>query len=180
LCPNFFHRDLGDDGFVAAEGEALKAVHKKKTIISLTGSNPLATDAMEAFLRHNPGVVIYMDVKETDIIARLRAMKVDRIVGQSTRSMEDILRWRRGFYERFYDLRAVVPVDLSQEAVGNLILEQYLSYIKSARSTSPHYISTRSAQVSQTLSHVALQGLSPGTIKASVDPILPLIEIIAE
>ncbi len=57
-------------------------------------------------------------------------MKVDRIVGQSTRSMEDILRYRQSFYEKFYDLRVTIPVGLSQQAVSELVLERYVQVMR--------------------------------------------------
>lgn len=54
--------------------------------------------------------MIYLDVCNEDIVKRLEAMKVDRIVGQKkTSNFHDILNYRRGFYEKFYDLRVVIP-----------------------------------------------------------------------
>lgn len=45
-----------------------------------------------------------------DIIKRLEEMKIDRIVGQkSISNFANILNYRKGFYEQFYDLRVLIP-----------------------------------------------------------------------
>lgn len=94
---------LGDAGFVNAEGEACLLVHKSNTIIALSGSVPLHEGAMNHLRKQ--GTVIYLDVPSSIIAQRLHAMKVDRIVGMRTQTLEEILEYRKGFYERFYDVR---------------------------------------------------------------------------
>jgi shikimate kinase len=74
---------LGDDLFVQAEGEALCLVKKTRTVISLSGSNPLHEAGMRTLRENNPNsIFLYLDVSRNDIIQRLEAMKVNRIVGQ--------------------------------------------------------------------------------------------------
>jgi shikimate kinase len=46
---------LGDEQFVIAEGEALASVKKQGTVISLTGSNPLAPNAISTLKSNSPG-----------------------------------------------------------------------------------------------------------------------------
>jgi len=88
---------LGDDAFLAAEGEAVSQLAiDKRCIVSLSGSNPLHHGSMKHI--KSLGNVIFLDVANTDILQRLSRMKVDRIVGQS-QSMADILAYRQQFYE---------------------------------------------------------------------------------
>jgi len=88
---------LGDDGFLAAEAEALvQMTLPDNCIVSLSGSNPLHPDAMR-WIRSS-GRVIFLDVDYSDILARLSTMKVDRIVGRG-RDMADNLQYRQQFYE---------------------------------------------------------------------------------
>jgi len=65
-------------------------------IVSLSGSNPLHRDAMH-WIRSS-GKVIFLDVHESDILARLPTMKVDRIVGHG-HDLANNLRYRQQFYE---------------------------------------------------------------------------------
>jgi shikimate kinase len=86
---------------VELEGEALLTLNKQNTVIALTGkypeksekaefegSNPLHEKSM-LFLRPK-GIVVYIDVPSEDILKRLEIMKVDRIVGQGTKSLGDV------------------------------------------------------------------------------------------
>lgn len=74
---------LGDDAFVEAEGQALAVLKKQGTIVSLSGSNPLNEAGMRALREnHSSSVFLYLDVPRRDILGRLEAMKVNRIVGQ--------------------------------------------------------------------------------------------------
>ena len=73
--------EVGSDGFVEAEGQALLQFNTSGSIVSLTGSNPLHKEAMEH--AKTLGTVVYLDVEDNDILKRLAVMKVDRIVGQN-------------------------------------------------------------------------------------------------
>lgn len=50
-------------------------------VISLSGSNPMHNSAMKH--AQSLGIVVYLDVDDSDILGRLERMKVDRIVGQN-------------------------------------------------------------------------------------------------
>jgi shikimate kinase len=106
---------VGDERFVELEGEALKLVKKSKTVIALTGSNPLHQESMD--LIKQTGTVFYLDVPTQDILDRLERMKVDRIVGQGTKSLSDILTYRKYFYEKNYDVRIAIPKGASIDQV---------------------------------------------------------------
>ena len=89
--------ELGDDSFLASEGEALlQMTMPDNCIVSLSGSNPLHHDSMHWI--HSSGKVIFLDVHHSDILTRLSTMKVDRIVGRG-RDMADNLQYRQQFYE---------------------------------------------------------------------------------
>ena len=89
--------ELGDDSFLAAEGEALlQMTMPDDCVVSLSGSNPLHRDAMQ-WIRSS-GKLIFLDVHHSDILARLSTMKVDRIVGHGL-DMADNLQYRQQFYE---------------------------------------------------------------------------------
>jgi threonine synthase len=114
---------LGDNGFLHAEAQATMQLpkHINNTIISLTGSNPLHPQAMDYV--SSLGHVIYLDVPKHDIIQRMHHMKVDRIVGQATNSLSDILDYRTGFYERSYDARVLVEPGASVQRIGDQVLD---------------------------------------------------------
>ena len=89
--------ELGDEGFLAAEGEAvLQMSLPDNCVVSLSGSNPLHRDAMQ-WIR-SFGKVIFLDTHHSDILARLSSMKVDRIVGRGS-DMTENLQYRQQFYE---------------------------------------------------------------------------------
>ena len=72
---------VGSDGFVDAEGQALLQYSTNDAVISLSGSNPMHKKAMEHV--KSLGTVVYLDVEGGDILNRLAEMKVNRIVGQN-------------------------------------------------------------------------------------------------
>jgi shikimate kinase len=156
---------------VVAEGEALLQIKGLQgTVVSLTGSNPLAEHAMQQFLAQNqPCCCIFLDVDDRDVLARLEKMKVSRIVGQNTRSMAEILQWRRTFYERCYDMRLLLPRSASPEQVSTQLLQQYqhrTRVLELRRSRGGLYESTRSpsaagARTAVDLPEVVLRGLAP-------------------
>lgn len=81
--------ELGDYGFLEAEGHATKQISKSNSIISLTGSNPLNSEAMRHLKKE--GYVIYLESAHESIVERCEKMRVNRIVGQSSYSLSDIL-----------------------------------------------------------------------------------------
>jgi len=114
--------ELGDDGFLKAESEACMSLEKTNTIISLTGSVPLLDEAF-AHLRKD-GVTIFLDVEQDDIVQRMEAMKVDRIVGQSTKSLKEILEYRTEIYENSYDIRVLVEKGATIDQIANQVIDQ--------------------------------------------------------
>lgn len=72
---------VGSEGFVDAEGQALMQYITNDAVISLSGSNPMHKEAMEHV--KSLGDVVYLDVEDDDILNRLAEMKVNRIVGQN-------------------------------------------------------------------------------------------------
>ena len=125
--------ELGDEKFVEAEAEATLQIDKVNSIISLSGSNPLHMEAMNHI--RSQGLVIYLDVANDEIVKRLHKMKVCRIVGQSTKSLSEILAYRREIYEKYYDIRVIIGNDETIESIANKVYE--------ILKVNPTYYSTR-------------------------------------
>jgi shikimate kinase len=139
--------ELGDTEFLQEEARITQALNVKNTIISLSGSNPLVARTIEILSRHS--TIIYLDISKECILDRLHVMKVDRIVGQSSQSLDEILEYRRAIYENSYDIRVVVPYKknldpnsneydyTTQEAIAEHVYDRYRHYSKQ------EYVSTR-------------------------------------
>eukprot|EP01083_Nonionella_stella_P087769 244302_1 len=152
--------ELGDDQFLAEEAKAAMLITPEthqNTIISLTGSNPLNAEAMHHL--RNVGVCIYLDCDQNEIVKRCHKMKVNRIVGQSTKSLEEILSWRHNIYEDSYDIRIVIEDDESQESISNKIVHLLQNEIGANKQQT--FVSTRNNAETQTLSGAISNGLSP-------------------
>lgn len=143
---------LGDDGFLEAEGEAMFHLKKTDTIIALTGSNPLHKKGMD-YIR-SLGIVIYMDVPIDTIARRLYAMKVDRIVGMKNKTIEEVLTYRKDFYEQCYDIRITCGEYDTPSSICKHIIE--------ALQKDEHFVSTRGwYKETNTFCDVVRQGLAP-------------------
>eukprot|EP01117_Protostelium_nocturnum_P004762 TRINITY_DN1726_c0_g2_i8.p1 TRINITY_DN1726_c0_g2~~TRINITY_DN1726_c0_g2_i8.p1 ORF type:complete len:721 (-),score=212.11 TRINITY_DN1726_c0_g2_i8:218-2380(-) len=154
--------ELGDELFVKEEGKVLRSLNVENTVISLTGSNPLDEEAMKHM--KEGGIVYYLDVYDQDILERLEKMKVNRIVGQGSKSLSSILAYRKSFYESFYDVRVLLGINASADQVFEHTLEAIERYRKLQENTKT-FSSTRSLGKEDDLrlsfGEVVLQGLSP-------------------
>lgn len=151
---------VGGQRFLEEEGQALCSFSAAGCVVSLTGSNPLHTAAM----RHvrESGLVVYLDVDSEDIMQRLAAMKVNRIVGQEAGvSMRDILHYRKRFYEKWLDIRVLCGRGDSVEEVVEKVLKAVGRYQNHAAET---YVSTRRDKESSSgetyFSDVVVEGLA--------------------
>ncbi|XP_067025308.1 threonine synthase-like 1 isoform X2 [Acropora muricata] len=114
--------EVGSHGFVDAEGQAVMQFSTSDSVISLSGSNLMHREAMNHI--KSLGDVIYLDVADDDILNRLAAMKVNRIVGQNEGiSMSEILQYRKQFYESSYDVRVSCARGDSAEEIANKTLK---------------------------------------------------------
>lgn len=131
--------EVGGRRFLEEEGQTLCNFSASGCIVSLTGSNPLHTEAMQ-HMKQN-GLVIYLDVDSEDILDRLGRMKVNRIVGQEEGvSMKDILLSRRQFYEKWLDVRVFCGKGDTVEEVAEKVLRAVERYQEHDEET---YVSTR-------------------------------------
>lgn len=73
-----------------AEGCALLQFSSSNAVVSLSGSNPMHREAMDHV--RSLGIVVYLDVEDDEILNRLAAMKVNRIVGQNEGRVISFLR----------------------------------------------------------------------------------------
>lgn len=113
-------------------------------------------EAMAHISNHGP--VLFLDVKNEDILQRLEAMKVNRIVGQEAGvSMTEILAYRQHFYERSYNARIICEANETQESIAGKIVEA----VARLKNHSP-YVSTRSSGKSSGKDFLSavLQGLA--------------------
>ncbi|KAM3593897.1 uncharacterized protein V6R79_024872 [Siganus canaliculatus] len=153
---------VGGECFLEEEGQALCNFSASGCVISLTGSNPLHTAAMQHV--RESGLVVYLDVDCEDIIQRLNRMKVNRIVGQEAGvSMRDILHFRKQFYEKWLDLRVLCGKGDTVEDVVEKVLKAVERYQNHAAET---YVSTRNDCLESTnqrtyFSDVVVEGLAP-------------------
>ncbi|XP_041670677.1 threonine synthase-like 1 [Cheilinus undulatus] len=131
---------VGGERFLEEEGQALCNFSSSGCVVSLTGSNPLHSAAMQHV--REAGVVVYLDVDIEDIIQRLERMKVDRIVGQEAGvSMRDILGYRKQFYEKWVDVRVLCGIKDTVEEVAEKVLKAVERY---QNHSAESYVSTRS------------------------------------
>lgn len=138
-------QDVGDERFLEEEGKAVLNLFASGSVISLSGSNPMH-DASMWHLKRN-GIVVYLDVPLTDIISRLKSMRIDRIVGQNTgASLRDLLKHGRLYYKKWYDARVFCESGASAEEVADKVLDVVKRYQDVDSET---FISTR---------HVCLKG----------------------
>ncbi|CAF1181497.1 unnamed protein product [Adineta steineri] len=125
--------ELGDEQFLEAEGQELLALDHENHIISLTGSNPLHTQSMEHLSRR--GIFVYLDASRETILDRCEIMRVDRIVGQRTNTLNDILNWREHIYEKSYDIRIIIGKDETPKDIAQKIINQLEKQSKMYEST---------------------------------------------
>ncbi|GAA6087597.1 threonine synthase-like 1 isoform X1 [Tachysurus ichikawai] len=154
--------EVGGDRFIDEEGQAVCNFSASGCLISLTGSNPLHSDAMRHLKRS--GIALYLDVDTEDIMERLCKMKVNRIVGQGAGvSMREILAYRKPFYERWMDARVFCGRGDTIEEVAEKVVRVLEKYRNSELDT---YVSTRghisvSSDDLKFFSDVVVEGLAP-------------------
>lgn len=133
-------KEVGSEQFLEEEGRALLNLSASRSVISLSGSNPMNAAGMEHLKKK--GIVVYLDVPSQHIIDRLKLIKVDRIVGQGPEtSMRDILEFRKQFYRKWHDVRVLCEHGMAAEAVADKVLRAVRRY---QDSESESFISTRS------------------------------------
>jgi len=141
-----------------AEAEGLHNLNVSKSVVALSESNPMHASSMEHISK--AGLIIYLDVKASDILERLPKMNVSHVVGHEVGiPMEKILSHRQQFYENNYDIRIICG---AYESAGD-IADKVLKAIRKC-DRNEGYISTRAPVTSSsqaTFNDVLLQGLAP-------------------
>lgn len=153
---------VGGERFIYEEGQAVCNFSASGCVISLSGSNPLHSDAMRHLKRS--GIALYLDVDTEDIVERLYRMKVNRIVGHGAGvSMREILEYRKPFYEKWLDARVFCGRGDTIEDVAEKVVRVLEKYQDSESET---YMSTRSQGPASNsdvkfFSDVVVEGLAP-------------------
>lgn len=94
---------LWDDLFLDYEAKIVQELDVDNTIISTSGSVPLRQDAMN-HLRQS-WMSILIDIPLSEVYRRLERMKVERIVGMNYMTLEEILEYRKMYYDISHDFR---------------------------------------------------------------------------
>jgi hypothetical protein len=123
---------------------------KTKTIVSLTGSNPLNPETM-AFCKKT-GIIVYLDLNRDVILTRASKMKLDRIVGMGKMSLSEVLDYRREIYQKYYDVRVLVGDEEDPEDTRTNIIEKL--------NIDEEYISTRGERTGKQFLDVIREGLA--------------------
>ena len=120
-------QDVGNERFLEEEGKTVLNLSASGSVISLSGSNPMHDASMWHLKKY--GFVVYLDVPLTDIISRLKSMRIDRIVGQNTgASLRDSLKHVRLYYKKWYDARVFCESGASAEEVADKVLDVVKRY----------------------------------------------------
>lgn len=101
---------LWDDKFLDFESSLVRDICVSNTVISTSGSVPLRQEAMN-HLRQS-WISILIDIPLAQVYARLKRMKVERIVWMGKMTLEEILEYRKMYYEISHDFR--FSTDFSQ------------------------------------------------------------------
>ncbi|XP_034258412.1 threonine synthase-like 1 [Pantherophis guttatus] len=156
-------KSIGNEQFIEEEGKALLNLSASGSVVSLSGSNPMNTASMEHMKKN--GIVVYLDVPTESIMDRLKLMKVDRIVGQGQEtSLGDIIKFRKQFYKKWYDVRVLCENGITAENVADKVLLAVKRYQNSELEC---FISTRAIKEDKSrsfikyFSDVLIEGLAP-------------------
>ncbi|XP_078083818.1 threonine synthase-like 1 [Mustelus asterias] len=133
-------QEVGEELFLQEEGQILQELSTARSIISLTGSNPMHRCSMHHVKKN--GIVVYLDVPLEDVLQRLEGMNVDHIVGlRPGVSIQEMFQYRRQFYHQWYDVRVLCQAGDTAEAVAEKVLDVIKRYQDSNSGT---FTSTRS------------------------------------
>jgi threonine synthase len=150
-------RRVGDDAFLRLEADALMALTTHdvppRSVLSLTGSNPLPAGTMEHVRSALGATVVMLDADPAHIVDRCARMKVDRIVGQASRPLAAVLEARARRYNAEYDVRVMVDDGESPTAVAERV-ERAVVRAESA------YVSTRGTR-GHSFQQAVTSGLAP-------------------
>ncbi|XP_032091655.1 threonine synthase-like 1 [Thamnophis elegans] len=156
-------KSIGNERFIEEEGKALLNLSASGSVVSLSGSNPMNAASMEHVKKN--GIVVYLDVPTESIMDRLKLMKVDRIVGQGEEtSLGDIIKFRKQFYKKWYDVRVLCENGITAENVADKVLHAVKRY---QNSELEGFISTRAIKEDKSrnfvkyFSDVLIEGLAP-------------------
>jgi len=95
--------ELGEEKFLNLEEKLALNLNIKNTVLATSGSVPLRPKAIE-YLK-TIWKIIYLEIPIETVKTRLERMKVDRIVGMKNMTMDEILAYRKSFYEKSYDYK---------------------------------------------------------------------------
>lgn len=101
--------DVGLDGFLACEEDAVKSIDTDETVIATGGSVVLSKGAMEYLSAM--GKIVYLMVSPSDLEKRIKNINTRGIVMSRHETIYDVYRTRAPLYEYFADI--VIELDNS-------------------------------------------------------------------
>lgn len=114
---------LWDDLFLDYEAKLVQQLDVKNTVISTSGSVPLRQEAMN-HLRQS-WISILIDIPLVEVYARLKRMKIERIVWMGKMTLEEILEYRKMYYEISHDFRFSTDFGKAKSDIFKDFLEFY-------------------------------------------------------
>lgn len=132
---------LWDDNFLELEWFIWENLNfNEKTIISTSWSLPLKTKAMDHLRKK--WKVIHIDTPIKSILERLEQMKTNRIIWMWKMTLEEILEYRKDFYNKTMDYNFevqtfkntdlwVIQNKINRDIQKNIIFNDFINFLKS-------------------------------------------------
>ncbi len=114
--------DIGLDGFIGCEEQAVCSIDTDETVIATGGSVVLSKAAMEHL--HKSGSIIYLKVLPSDLEKRIKNIKTRGIVMSKNETIYDVYNTRAPLYEKYADVTVELDnshIEDSCEKIMNLL-----------------------------------------------------------
>ena len=146
----FFHNKKCPLFFIQA------SLPEENGILACTGSNCLGDLAMQ-MLESEGWLFVWIDVHPEDVLARLKCMKVSRIVGQASSPMAEVLQGRIPSYRRWYHARVLAGRGWDLDSLQM----ELVTVVDRLRTGAEGSLSTTRGSEKHSLDSAILGGLAP-------------------
>jgi len=123
---------LGEKDFLELEWYMWEQlIFNAPTILSTSGSLPLKLKAMDHL--KESWKVVYIDTPVEEILKRLEIMKTDRIIWMWKMTLEEILNYRKEFYDKTKDYNFIPPKvddDIEIRNQQGIITNAFIDFMK--------------------------------------------------
>ncbi len=112
--------EIGDDGFVEKEKEAVLGLEAVGCVVSTGGSVVLREETINHL--KNSGILVFLDTPLEILRTRLRNLDARGVVGiRSGMTLEEIFNLRQPLYQKYADLTVNLPPELSLDEMVNIL-----------------------------------------------------------